>query len=76
MLSRRRLSGLGLVEVMISLAVVLVVLGVALPSLGSWVRDMPVRAAAESLKSGFELARMEAVRRNARVRFQIGTDDR
>jgi type IV fimbrial biogenesis protein FimT len=70
------MSGLGLVEVVISLAVVLVVLGVALPSFGSWVRDMPVRAAAESLKSGFELARMEAVRRNARIRFKIGSDDK
>lgn len=69
------MSGLGLVEVVISLAVVLVVLGVALPSFGPWVRDMHVRAAAESLKSGFELARMEAVRRNVLIRFQLGTDD-
>lgn len=64
-------SGFSLVELLISLAVMLAVLGASVPAFGAWVRDMHVRAAAESLKSGIELARMEAIRRNARVRFRL-----
>ena len=64
-------SGLSMVELLISLAVMLAVLVASVPAFGAWVRDMHVRAAVESLKSGIELARMEAIRRNARVSFRL-----
>ncbi len=75
MLTRCFMAGLSLVEIMVSLTIMMLALSVALPAFGTWVRDMQVRAAAESVKSGFELARMEAVRRNASVIFQIGVSN-
>ena len=75
MLMRPVQSGLTLPETMISLAVLVTTLAVTLPSAASWLRDLQVRTAAESLKSGIELARLEAVRRNARISLRIPGDD-
>jgi type IV fimbrial biogenesis protein FimT len=44
---------------------------VGLPSLTTWLQNTQVRGAAEAMQAGLQLARAEALRRNAPVRFQL-----
>lgn len=64
-------SGFSLIELMIGLVVLGIVLMVGLPSLAVWMQNTQIRNAAETLTSGLTLARAEALRRNANVRFQL-----
>ncbi len=74
-----RQYGASLVELMIGLAIFGIVLGIAIPSLISWMENTQVRAAAESILNGVQIARGEAVRRNAMAKFSMnntnGTPD-
>jgi type IV fimbrial biogenesis protein FimT len=63
--------GFTLIEVAITLVVLALVLMLGLPNLNTWVQNMQIRAAAESIHGGLQLARAEALRRNAAVRFQL-----
>jgi type IV fimbrial biogenesis protein FimT len=67
-------SGFTLVEIMISLVVLGVLIALAAPSFSSWLQNQQIRAAAEATLNGLQLARAEAVRRNAQVRFQFVSD--
>ncbi len=71
-LSRRR--GVTLIELVVSLAVMLILASVALPSFTSYLRGIAVRSSSETVFQGLQLARAEAVRRNTRVRFVIASD--
>lgn len=63
--------GLTLVELAVTLAITAVLSLVGIPSFVDWIRNTQIRSAAESFLSGIQLARVEAVRRNTRVRFQV-----
>lgn len=67
MLSR----GFTLIEVMISLAVLGLVIMIGLPNLTAWLQNTQIRTAAEAVHAGLQLARAEALKRNATVRFQL-----
>ncbi|MBN8463404.1 MAG: GspH/FimT family pseudopilin [Dechloromonas sp.] len=69
-----RHSGFSLIELMIVLAIVGIGLLVGLPSYANWVANSRIRNAAESIQNGLQLARSEAVRRNARVSFVVAAD--
>lgn len=73
MLMRARSSviGFSLIELMIGLVVLGIVLMIGLPSLATWMQNTQIRNAAETITSGLNLARAEALRRNANVRFQL-----
>ena len=62
----------------IELMVVLVMIGVLLvtlaPSMIEWLRNLQVRSAAESISTGLQKARAEAVRRNQNVYFSLVTN--
>ncbi|MFN5746320.1 MAG: Tfp pilus assembly protein FimT/FimU [Methylococcaceae bacterium] len=64
-------SGITLIEVLTTLAVVSLVLGLGVPGISDWIRNAQIRTTAEALQSGLQLARAEAVKRNAPVRFQL-----
>lgn len=64
-------AGFTLVETMIVLAVIAVMLTLAVPMARDWLMNSRIRSAAESLHTGLQLARMEAVRRNANVEFVL-----
>lgn len=64
-------KGVSLIELMIGIAVVGILLLIALPSFGLWIQNTQNRTAAESILNGLQLARMEAVRHNANVRFAL-----
>ena len=63
--------GFTLVELLIALAVAAVLYSLAAPTLTAWIADARVRVTAESIQTGILLARAEAIRRNATVRFQL-----
>jgi type IV fimbrial biogenesis protein FimT len=69
-LSSRR-AGFSLIELMIGLVVLGVLLAVALPAFSTFLQNTKIRNAAEMTISGLNLARVEAMRRNSLVRFQL-----
>ncbi len=56
---------------MIALVILGIIAALALPSFQQMLDNARVRATADALMSGLQLARAEAIRRNARVRFVL-----
>lgn len=67
-----RARGVSLIELMIGLAILAILLMGGLPSFAAWIQNTQIRTAAESFQNGLQLARAEAVRRNANVQFVMG----
>ncbi len=77
MLTRRSLGagrGYSLVELVVALSILGVLLAAAVPSAVDWMRDLRVRGVAESMKTGLEKARMEALKSNRSVSFWLVND--
>jgi type IV fimbrial biogenesis protein FimT len=76
MLGARALQrGFTLIELMVTIAIAAILLGVAVPQLGHWAKRSAVVNAAESIQNGLRTAQAEAVRRNVQVEFAlIGSD--
>ncbi|RDI25289.1 GspH/FimT family pseudopilin [Pseudacidovorax intermedius] len=70
---RRGAGGMSLIELMVGVALLAILLALAVPAFGDWMRNARVRTTAESLRAGLQQARAEAIRRNANVRFQLVT---
>lgn len=70
---RKSQNGVTLIELMIGLAIVGILIAVAAPSFNSWIQNAQVRTAAQSILDGLQLARAEAVRSNAQVRFNLSS---
>lgn len=64
-------GGLTLIELLIGIAIIGMLLTMGLPSYARWIQSSQIRTAAESVHSGLQLARTEAVRRNAAVNFTL-----
>jgi type IV fimbrial biogenesis protein FimT len=62
---------MSLIELMVGIAIVAILFSLAAPSFSSWIQNTQIRTAAEAIQSGLTLARGEAVRRNANIRFQL-----
>lgn len=71
MLSMRQKAGFTLIELVITLAVLAILLAFGLPSFSTWTQNSQIRTAAGAIQNGLQLARSEAVRRNAPIRFQL-----
>lgn len=67
-------GGVTLIELMIGLAIVALVLFLGVPSFATFLQNTQIRNAAETTLQGLDLARAEAVRLNAPVRFQLVSD--
>lgn len=75
MLSRRAgQRGVTLVEIVLGLAIGSALLTMGVVSFGNWVQNSQVRAEAESIQSGLQLARIKAVQSNTPIRFQLTTN--
>ncbi len=67
MLSRPR--GFTIVELMVTIALLALLLGLAMPSFTTWVRNAQVRTVSDGLQNGLRLAQAEAIRRHRQVVF-------
>lgn len=66
-----RERGVTVIELVIGLVIVAILLAMGLPSFTSWIQSSQIRNSAEAIQNGLQLARAEAVHRNASVRFQL-----
>lgn len=74
MLIWHRQSGVTLIELMIGISIVSFLLMLGMPSFSLWIQTTQNRTGAESILNGLQLARAEAVKRNAPVRFDLTND--
>lgn len=65
--ARRR--GFSLIELMVTISLLALLLGLAAPAFGTWTRNAQVRSVSDALQSGLRFAQAEAVRRNRQVVF-------
>ncbi len=66
-----RQSGVTLIELLIAIAVLAVLLAAGMPSFAEWTTNMRIRTVGESMLNGLKTARMEAVKQNTLVYFNI-----
>lgn len=71
MLNKRRVTGFTVIELVVALVVFASLLAVGLPMFSTWTQNSQVRTAAAAIQNGLQLAKAEAVRRNAQIRFQL-----
>ncbi|SDH10190.1 GspH/FimT family pseudopilin [Propionivibrio dicarboxylicus] len=69
--SVRGSGGFTLVELMITVAVIAILVSVGMPSYNDWILKLEVRNAAEAALHGLQLARSEAIKRNATVTLTL-----
>jgi type IV fimbrial biogenesis protein FimT len=63
--------GFSMVELMVALTIVGFAMAAGLPSLSAWLQNSKLRSSTESIITGLQVAKSEAVSRNALVRFQL-----
>lgn len=68
---RSNARGVTLIEIAVTLTVIGLLLMAVMPSVGVWIRNTQVRNTASSMLAGMQLARNEAIRRNAAIRFSL-----
>lgn len=69
--SARMSRGASLIELMVGITLLALLVGLGVPSFADWLQNARIRGAAESIQSGLQHARAEAVRRNTPARFQL-----
>ncbi len=69
--SRNRQPGFSLIELVMTLAVLGIVIALGMPAFGTWIMNTRIRTTADSIANGLQVARNEAVRRNAAVQFAM-----
>lgn len=67
----RRQAGFNLIELMVGVSILAFLLAAGAPSFTRWLQDAQNRTAAESVLNGLQLARVESLRRNTLVRFNL-----
>ncbi len=66
-----RPQGFTLIETLIAMAVLGILMTAGVPMYTQWIQNSQIRTAAESITSGLQVARNEAVRTNQQVRFEL-----
>lgn len=67
----RTMSGVSLIELVITVAIIGILLSLALPSFNTYIDNIRVRSAAENTLAGLQKARSEAVTRNVAIDFVL-----
>lgn len=68
-----RQQGATLIELFIGVVILGILLATGVPAFKVWMQNTKIRTATEAMQNGLQLARAEAVRRNERVRFVLGS---
>lgn len=68
---KMRDAGFSLVELMVTIVIAAVLLGLGLGSVRTMMNSTYTRAAADSIVAGLQMAKSEAIRRNTPMRFQL-----
>jgi type IV fimbrial biogenesis protein FimT len=63
--------GFTLIEVIITVAIMVLLMGFGMPMYTQWNQNMQIRTAADSIINGLQQARNEAVRANQSMRFEL-----
>lgn len=63
--------GASLIELMVGITLLALLVGLGVPTFSEWLQNARIRAAAESIQTGLQHAKTEAVRRNRPARFQL-----
>lgn len=71
MLTKSKLRGVSLIELMVAIVIVSILFVLAAPSYRGWIQNQQIRAAAESILNGIQVTRSEAVKNNGRARFVL-----
>lgn len=71
---RPRVGGFTLIELLVVIAVMAVCMTLAAPSFSKMISNYRVRSGAEGILNGLNMARAEAIRRNAPVTFKLAAD--
>ena len=74
MLKRSQMRGFSLIEIMVALVIIGVFITMGVPAFALFLQNTQIRNAAETTLAGINLARAEAIRRNATVRFNLVTN--
>jgi type IV fimbrial biogenesis protein FimT len=69
-----RPGGYSMIELAVTLIVLSLVLAAVLPAAADWMQDLRLRGVAESLKTGLDRARMEALKTNRTISFWLVAD--
>ncbi len=68
---RVNVKGFTVIEIAIGLVIIAILFAAGMPSLTLWIQNTKIRAGAESILDGLQLAKGEAISRNANVRFNL-----
>jgi type IV fimbrial biogenesis protein FimT len=71
MLSKSKQRGVSLIELMVGISIFGILFMLAAPSFRTWIQNQQIRAGAESILNGIQLARSSAVNNNASARFVL-----
>jgi type IV fimbrial biogenesis protein FimT len=63
----RNTRGFSLVELMVAVALLAMLLGLAAPSFATWIQNAKTRTASDAIQNGLRLAQAEAVRRHRQM---------
>jgi type IV fimbrial biogenesis protein FimT len=66
-----RQRGFSLIELMVTMVILVLLFVAAMPSLGTWLDNTRIRNEGDSIVTGLQTARAEAVRRNQNVSFWL-----
>lgn len=69
--SQRRRRGFTLIEMIVVVAIMALLAGLAMPSMLGWVRNNKIRTVSDSLQNGLRQAQTEATRRSRQVVFSL-----
>jgi type IV fimbrial biogenesis protein FimT len=70
---RAKSAGFTLIELLVAVMVLIVLVGLGMPSFLQMLRNSEMRAAAEGVANGLQRARAEAVSKNAKIQFVLGS---
>ena len=70
-MSGLRQRGFSIIELLITVSIIAILMALAAPSAGNWIQNTQLRNAAESVASGINMARLEALKRNQVIGFEL-----